>query len=99
MKRECGECIHSEPDDRVHLSGVGAMFYCLKHLEYVNNPCDDFWPPNPTCAECRFYDPLIPDHNGICRHIGNMLVTPERTYAARMNYHDYCSEWRCRVQS
>jgi len=91
---ECGCCIHYQEHKAKH-------DYCNKHRDKIpfTGFCDDFWPDNPTCAECRFYDLLIPDHNGICRHIGNMLVTPERSYAARMNADDYCSEWRCRVQS
>ena len=100
MKSECGKCIHSAPDDRVHLSGVGAMCCCLKHREYVNRPCDDFWPANPTCAECRFYEAIPAESGaGVCHHIGNMLMTPERSYDAKMNADGYCSEWRCLVQS
>ena len=70
------------------------MFYCLKHLEYVNNPCDDFWPPNPTCAECRFYDV---QNGGAC--LDKMIVTETQTIAARMNPYEWCPSWRCRVQS
>lgn len=94
MKRECGECIHSEPDDRVHLSGVGAMFYCLKHLEYVNNPCDDFWPPNPTCAECRFA--TVSRDPAYAKQTGHVYCTFKDDH----RYCDlFCPAWRCRVQS
>ena len=97
MDRTCIDCIHNHEHCMKHPEL--ARNHVTENYDWFQDGCDDFWPKKPTCSECRFYDPFIPDFNGICRHIGNMLVTPERTYAARMNSEDYCSEWRCRVQS
>jgi hypothetical protein len=86
---ECGCCIHYQ-------EYKAKQDYCNKHRDKIpfTGFCDDFWPPNPTCAECRFA--TVSRDPAYAKQTGHVYCTFKDDH----RYCDlFCPEWRCRVQS
>ena len=96
MERTCKGCIHNQDHCMKH--PALARYHEMENFDWFQDGCDDFWPNNPTCAECRFAtetNERISDglvcHDQSNYSDGRIPFYPMRDW--------FCPAWRCRVQS